>query len=80
MAETFPCVLCSGPIRRPLFAVGPDRFWRCPSCGLVQMSPLPAPGGAPGEDYAGFDLENYRKFMAEFRIPCLLYTSDAADE
>jgi 2-polyprenyl-3-methyl-5-hydroxy-6-metoxy-1,4-benzoquinol methylase len=33
------------------------------------MNPLPAPGGAPGEDYAGFDLENYRKFMAEFRIP-----------
>jgi SAM-dependent methyltransferase len=33
------------------------------------MNPLPAPGGAPGEDYAGFDLENYRKFMAEFRLP-----------
>ena len=69
MAESVPCILCRGPVRRPLFAVGPDRFWRCPECGLVQMNPLPAPGGAPGEDYAGFDLENYRKFMAEFRVP-----------
>jgi 2-polyprenyl-3-methyl-5-hydroxy-6-metoxy-1,4-benzoquinol methylase len=69
MAHSFPCVLCGGPVRRPLFAVGPDRFWRCPTCGLVQMNPLPAPGSAPGEDYVGFDLENYGKFMAEFRIP-----------
>jgi len=69
MAHSFSCILCGGPVRRPLFAIGSDRFWRCPTCGLVQMNPLPAPGGAPGEDYAGFDLENYRKFMAEFRIP-----------
>jgi 2-polyprenyl-3-methyl-5-hydroxy-6-metoxy-1,4-benzoquinol methylase len=52
-----------------LFVIGPDRFWRCPACGLVQMNPLPSPGGEPGEDYAGFDLENYRKFIEEFRVP-----------
>jgi 2-polyprenyl-3-methyl-5-hydroxy-6-metoxy-1,4-benzoquinol methylase len=69
MTPSFACILCGRPVRRLLFAVGPDRFWRCRACGLVQMNPLPPPGGAPGEDYAGFDLENYRKFMAEFRIP-----------
>jgi len=68
-AQTFPCILCGSPVRRPLFVIGPDRFWRCRACGLVQMNPLPATGGAPGEDYIGFDLENYRRFMAKFRIP-----------
>ncbi len=69
MADTLSCILCGGPMRRPLFVIGPDRFWRCPTCGLVQMNPLPAPGGAPGEDYTGFDLESYRKFIEEFRVP-----------
>ena len=73
MASSFPCILCGETVRRPLFSVGSARFWCCPECGLFQMNPLPAwggtPGCAPGEDYAGFDLENYKKFMAEFRIP-----------
>jgi SAM-dependent methyltransferase len=32
------------------------------------MNPVSG-SGELGEDYAGFDLQNYRKFMAEFRIP-----------
>ena len=62
------CALCGESAARPLFAVGPDNFLRCRACGFVQMSPLPAPEG-PGEDYAGFDLESYAAFMAEFRRP-----------
>jgi 2-polyprenyl-3-methyl-5-hydroxy-6-metoxy-1,4-benzoquinol methylase len=68
MNDAATCALCGEAATRVLFAVGPDRFLRCRSCGLVQMSPLPAPGG-PGEDYEGFDLESYARFMAEFRRP-----------
>jgi SAM-dependent methyltransferase len=62
------CVLCGAPLARVLFAVGPDRFLECRSCGLVQMNPLRVPESL-GEDYEGFDLESYARFMIEFRRP-----------
>jgi SAM-dependent methyltransferase len=68
MNNPLSCVLCGAPLARVLFAVGPDRFLECRSCGLVQMNPLPVPE-EPGEDYEGFDLETYAKFMVEFRCP-----------
>lgn len=66
--RSFPCVLCGGRSCRLLFTVKNVRFWRCADCGLVQMHPI-LDAGEAGEDYAGFDLKSYRKFMTEFRIP-----------
>ena len=62
------CVLCGAPLARSLFIIGPNRFLECRSCGLVQMNPLRVPEEL-GEDYEGFDLESYAKFMIEFRRP-----------
>ena len=62
------CVLCGAPLRRVLFEVGPDRYLACRACGLVQVNPLRVPEDL-GEDYEGFDLESYAKFMLEFRRP-----------
>jgi 2-polyprenyl-3-methyl-5-hydroxy-6-metoxy-1,4-benzoquinol methylase len=69
MACPFSCALCGGSrARRPLFTIDQFRYWRCPDCGLIQMHPLPSTNAA-GEDYAGFDLDSYRRFMTAFRIP-----------
>jgi len=62
------CVLCGAPLARSLFIIGPNRFLECRSCGLVQMNPLRVPEEL-GEDYEGFDLESYAKFMIEFPPP-----------
>jgi len=75
MQSFFPCALCGERDHRLFFAVREERFWRCAGCGLIQMHPLPE--NLPvGEDYAGFDLETYQKFLAMFRIP--QYERDAA--
>jgi SAM-dependent methyltransferase len=75
MPSSFPCALCGERDHRLYFAVQEGRFWRCAGCGLIQMHPLPE--NLPiGEDYAGFDLETYQKFLAMFRIP--QYERDAA--
>ena len=75
MLSAFPCSLCGRRDHRLYFAVQEGRFWRCAGCGLIQMHPLPE--NLPlGEDYEGFDLGTYEKFVAMFRIP--QYERDAA--
>ncbi len=68
MTLMFSCVLCGGRKSRPFFKTRDARFRRCGECGLVQMFPRPETIGE-GEDYAGFDLDAYRDFMTEFRVP-----------
>jgi 2-polyprenyl-3-methyl-5-hydroxy-6-metoxy-1,4-benzoquinol methylase len=68
MTSMFLCVLCGSRKSRPFFKTRDVRFRRCGECGLVQMSPRPKTIGE-GEDYAGFDLDAYRSFMIEFRVP-----------
>jgi SAM-dependent methyltransferase len=64
----FPCFVCGGARQKPYFSTGGSDFWRCRKCGLIRMHPLP-PLGAAGEDYQGFDLGTYKKFMETFRVP-----------
>jgi len=65
---SFPCFVCGGNRQKSFFSAAGGEFWRCRACGVVRMHPLPQPAG-PGEDYQGFDLTTYRKFMEKFRIP-----------
>jgi SAM-dependent methyltransferase len=68
MSGAFSCVLCGGLKSRPLFKMRDVRYRRCRDCGLVQMFPRPERLN-DGEDYTGFDLDGYRAFMSEFRVP-----------
>ncbi len=68
MPPDFSCTLCGGRSGRALFSVRGFSFHRCRDCGLIQMGNLPEDREA-GEDYSGFDLDTYRKFMAAFRVP-----------
>ena len=65
---SFPCFVCGGRRHKALFSAAGCDFWRCRGCGIVRMHPLPEAAGA-GEDYRGFDLATYRKFMETFRVP-----------
>ena len=64
----FPCFVCGQTRQKGYFSTGGFDFWRCRECGLVRMHPLPSLGSA-GEDYQGFDLGTYKKFMETFRVP-----------
>jgi 2-polyprenyl-3-methyl-5-hydroxy-6-metoxy-1,4-benzoquinol methylase len=65
---SFPCFVCGGRRHKAFFSAAGCDFWRCRECGVVRMRPLPEPAGA-GEDYQGFDLATYRRFMEAFRVP-----------
>ena len=65
---SFPCFVCGGARHKRFFSAAGFDFWRCRECGVVRMHPLPGPAGA-GEDYQGFDLATYKKFMETFRVP-----------
>lgn len=65
---SFPCFVCGATRQRSFFSAAGCEFWRCRDCGVVRMHPLPPPAAA-GEDYQGFDLATYRKFMETFRVP-----------
>ncbi len=74
-AASFTCFVCGGRRQKAFFSAAGSDFWRCRDCGVVRMDPLPG-SAEPGEDYQGFDLETYRKFMETFRVP--QYERDAA--
>jgi 2-polyprenyl-3-methyl-5-hydroxy-6-metoxy-1,4-benzoquinol methylase len=61
------CVLCGRPDLAVYFAYGAHVYRRCRSCRLIQMNPLVEP--EPGDDYSGYDLERYRRFVELFRLP-----------
>ncbi len=44
------------------------RFFRCRSCGLIQMIPRPRPVSGR-DDYTGYDLEKQRRFVRLFWVP-----------
>jgi SAM-dependent methyltransferase len=67
-SASFPCFVCGGPRHKRFFSASGFDFWRCRECGVVRMHPLPEPSRA-GEDYRGFDLGTYKKFMETFRVP-----------
>jgi len=67
-SASFSCFVCGGARHKRFFSAAGFDFWRCRECGVVRMNPLPKPSGA-GEDYQGFDLATYKKFMETFRVP-----------
>ncbi len=64
----FICFVCGGRRQKRYFSAAGSDFWRCRDCGVVRMAPIPEPAG-PGEDYRGFDLATYQRFMETFRVP-----------
>jgi len=64
----FSCFVCGAAAQKRYFTVRGWHFRRCRECGLVRMAPIPDLGAA-GEDYRGFDLASYRKFLESFRVP-----------
>ncbi len=61
------CRICGAERLRPYFSLGPDRFFRCRDCGLIQIFPLPQI--QTGDDYLGYDLDRYRTFVRQFLVP-----------
>lgn len=61
------CPLCDRPGLEVSFVIADHRYYRCRSCDLIQMSPLPDVGVA--DDYTGFDLDRYRRFADAFLVP-----------
>jgi 2-polyprenyl-3-methyl-5-hydroxy-6-metoxy-1,4-benzoquinol methylase len=75
-SAVIPCNLCGGGVFKPALncedaASGTGfSYVRCKSCGLVQMNPQPEKervmeryGGASGNDYLKYELENERAFL-----------------